>query len=61
MAVPGEVRGFYEAWSKFGRLPWSDLFQPAISRCENGFIVEADLSGAIQQYEDVMFSDPNFK
>lgn len=61
MAVPGDVRGYYEAWNKFGRLPWSDLFQPAIQRCEEGFIVEKDLSKAIKQYEEVMYSDPNFR
>jgi gamma-glutamyltranspeptidase / glutathione hydrolase / leukotriene-C4 hydrolase len=61
VAIPGDVRGYYEAWSKFGRLPWSELFQPAILRCEHGFIVEEDLSGAIKQYEDVMYSDPNFR
>ncbi len=30
VTVPGTVRGFYEAHSRFGSFDWSDLFQPAI-------------------------------
>ncbi|KAK2151985.1 hypothetical protein LSH36_343g01029 [Paralvinella palmiformis] len=59
IAVPGEVKGFYAAWQRYGRLPWSDLFQPSIRLCEEGFIVEGSLSGAIQSYEDDIRKDPN--
>lgn len=39
VTVPGAVRGFAEMHKKFGRLPWKDLFEPAIYYAENGFPV----------------------
>jgi gamma-glutamyltranspeptidase / glutathione hydrolase len=35
--VPGVIAGLAEAHSRFGRLPWSDLLQPAIRLCHDGF------------------------
>ncbi len=35
--VPGEVKGFYEAWKKYGELAWKDLVQPTINMARNGF------------------------
>jgi gamma-glutamyltranspeptidase/glutathione hydrolase len=39
VTVPGCVRGWEELHEKFGRLPWRDLFQPAIYYAQNGFPV----------------------
>lgn len=35
--VPGEVKGSYEAWKKYGKLAWKDLVQPSIDMAKNGF------------------------
>ncbi|KAJ7375034.1 hypothetical protein OS493_001764 [Desmophyllum pertusum] len=35
--VPGEVKGFYEAWKKYGKLSWKELVQPSIDMATNGF------------------------
>jgi len=59
IAVPGEVSGLYAAWQMFGRVPWAELVQPTIDLCEEGFIVERDLSLAIRQYETAIRADPN--
>jgi len=47
IGIPGEIRGFHEAWKQFGRLPWRDLFQPAIRLCVEGFVMERSLAEAI--------------
>lgn len=37
--VPGTVMGLWEAYQKFGKLPWSELLTPAIGYAKNGFKV----------------------
>lgn len=37
--VPGSVAGMESAWRRFGRLPWSDLLQPAIRLARDGFVI----------------------
>jgi len=39
VTVPGCVDGWEKMHKRFGRLPWKDLFQPAIYYAENGFPV----------------------
>jgi gamma-glutamyltranspeptidase/glutathione hydrolase len=40
VTVPGVVRGFWEAHSRFGRIAWEELFQPAIRLARDGWTVE---------------------
>jgi gamma-glutamyltranspeptidase/glutathione hydrolase len=39
VTVPGAVEGWARMHQKFGKLPWKDLFQPAIAYAEQGFPV----------------------
>ncbi|MBM5783089.1 MAG: gamma-glutamyltransferase [Pelagibacterales bacterium] len=39
VGAPGLLKNMYEAHKKYGKLPWKDLFQPAIKIAQNGFIV----------------------
>ena len=48
IAVPGAIRGFHEAWQRYGQLPWSSLFQPAIDQAEKGIEVAGSLANYIQ-------------
>lgn len=38
VAVPGTVRGLFDAHARFGRLPWARLVEPAVGLAE-GFVV----------------------
>jgi gamma-glutamyltranspeptidase / glutathione hydrolase len=40
VTVPGAVEGWNKLHERFGRLPWKDLFSPAIFYAENGFAVQ---------------------
>ncbi len=39
IVVPGAVDGWAKMHERFGKLPWKDLFQPAIAYAEQGFPV----------------------
>jgi gamma-glutamyltranspeptidase / glutathione hydrolase len=39
VTVPGVVRGWWALHEKFGKLPWAELFQPAIHLARTGFPV----------------------
>ncbi len=45
VTVPGCVRGWEHMHQRFGRLPWRDLFQPAMYYCEHGFPVTELVQG----------------
>src|SRR5690349_12885354 len=47
VGVPGTVAMLFEAHRRFGRLPWRDLFAPAIRLAEHGFPVSPRLAAAI--------------
>jgi gamma-glutamyltranspeptidase/glutathione hydrolase len=39
VTVPGAVEGWSQSHSRFGRLPWKDLFAPAIYYAEHGYAI----------------------
>jgi gamma-glutamyltranspeptidase/glutathione hydrolase len=47
VGVPGTVALLFEAHRRHGRLPWRDLFPPAIRLAEQGFAVSPRLAAAI--------------
>ncbi|XP_076234085.1 glutathione hydrolase 1 proenzyme isoform X2 [Calliopsis andreniformis] len=54
VAVPGELRGYWEAHQKYGRLPWSDLFEPTISLCAVGSRVNNYLAAYLSRKESMI-------
>jgi gamma-glutamyltranspeptidase / glutathione hydrolase len=58
VAVPGAVRGFAYLQSRFGRLPWRQLFLPAQRLAALGFPVSHALADALKSHESVVKSSP---
>lgn len=50
--IPGELRGYYEAWKKYGKLQWNELFEPTIKLCEEGVPVNEHLATNLAALED---------
>lgn len=61
VAVPGELAGYYEAWQRFGRLPWRRLVQPTIDMCRHGYRVQRSLADAIRDKEHAIRNNPSLK
>jgi gamma-glutamyltranspeptidase / glutathione hydrolase len=52
VGVPGTPMLLEEVHSRYGRLPWAELIEPAIERAEAGFEVSPRLAGAIADAEE---------
>ncbi|XP_078682151.1 scoloptoxin SSD14-like [Branchiostoma floridae x Branchiostoma belcheri] len=59
VAVPGQVRGLWEAHQRYGQLPWRDLFLPAIRLAEEGTCVGKHLARALRTRKDVVLDRKN--
>ncbi|XP_065664293.1 glutathione hydrolase 1 proenzyme [Hydra vulgaris] len=58
VAVPGELRGMQLAHEKFGKLPWKDLFEPAIKLAKEGFHITDSLQIALNKWKKDVFDEP---
>ena len=59
VTVPGCVRGWEALHAKFGRLPWADLFQPAIYYAQNGFPVAEMVAENWREFQQALADDPH--
>lgn len=48
VGVPGNIRLMQEAHEKWGKLPWANLFAPAIRLAEDGFTVNKTMESRLQ-------------
>lgn len=44
IAVPGELKGYWDAHQKYGKLEWAELVWPTIELCRQGHLVTPFLS-----------------
>jgi gamma-glutamyltranspeptidase/glutathione hydrolase len=59
VTVPGCVDGWERLHKKFGRVPWSDLFRPAIHYARKGFPVTELIQGSWQAALSKLHADKN--
>jgi gamma-glutamyltranspeptidase/glutathione hydrolase len=59
VSIPGIVDGWLLAHERFGKLPLSDVFAPAIELCERGFPVSHRLSNSLVPEHERFSSDPH--
>ncbi|MBH1991854.1 MAG: gamma-glutamyltransferase [Sphingomonadaceae bacterium] len=61
VGVPGNLRLAWDAHKKWGKLPWADLFQPAIRAAEDGFEVRQRLDTAMKAVAPVWADFPEIQ
>ncbi|EQB30980.1 gamma-glutamyltransferase [Sphingobium ummariense] len=61
VGVPGNLRLAKAAHDKWGKLPWADLFQPAIRLAEGGFEVRQRLDTALKALAPVWTDFPEIQ
>lgn len=58
VAVPGELKGYWEVYQKFGgQVPWRDLVQPTIDMCKEGILVTEYLEEVLASKFDLISND----
>ncbi|XP_013421791.1 glutathione hydrolase 1 proenzyme [Lingula anatina] len=57
IGVPGEIRGYWLAHQRFGKLPWRELFVPTINMCRSGIKVGKALEKALIALEKYILND----
>ena len=58
VGVPGTVRALALAHQRYGKLPWAQLFEPAITLAEQGFIISPRLATLLQK-DPYLAKDPD--
>lgn len=62
VGVPGELRGFEEAYKAHGGgVSWERLFEPNIKLCEEGWTVPAELSRRLKLFGQFMIGQPEWE
>lgn len=61
IAVPGELKGYWELHVKYGKLPWARLFDPVIELCRNGHVVSPYLAGVLQKERSAIMKAPSLR
>lgn len=56
VTVPGTVQGWGQLSQRWGRLPWSDLFENAFKLASEGFLVNVPFGQSIQSYAAALAS-----
>lgn len=58
IAVPGELKGYWELHQRYGKLKWSELFDPVIELCRKGHVVSPYLANILQKFKQSVISSP---
>lgn len=63
IAVPGQIRGLWEAKQKYGnpQVSWESLIQPSINLCLEGIPVSLDTAQSLKSKRYWILQDPGMK
>lgn len=58
IAVPGELKGYWELHKEYGKLEWSRLFKPVIELCRRGHEVSKYLANILRVRKSIVANSP---
>jgi gamma-glutamyltranspeptidase/glutathione hydrolase/leukotriene-C4 hydrolase len=58
VGVPGELKGYWDAHQRYGRLTWEEVIMPTISVCEEGYIMNKHQSDSLDSRAEHVHKDP---
>ncbi|KAF4527856.1 hypothetical protein B566_EDAN016501, partial [Ephemera danica] len=61
VAVPGELKGYWEAHKRYGKLPWRRLVEPSIKLCEEGSILSKYQANLFKKREEKITGSPTIR
>lgn len=61
IAIPGELKGYWELHQKYGKLKWERLFEPTIELCIKGVPVTNFIWGAMLENEQIIQEEPTLR
>jgi len=61
IAIPGELKGYWEAYQEYGRLPWHKLVEPTIDLCTKGHRVSSYLASILKRRESIILAEPSLR
>jgi gamma-glutamyltranspeptidase/glutathione hydrolase len=61
ITVPGMVDAWWSVWTRYGRLPWERLIEPAVRYAADGFPVSRNLREWIAKDRDLIAADPGLR
>ncbi|XP_058468197.1 glutathione hydrolase 1 proenzyme-like isoform X2 [Malaya genurostris] len=57
IATPGELKGYWEAHKRFGKLSWREIIQPTIDICRKGFEMSKHMYDSLHTNSKVLSDD----
>ncbi|XP_055618642.1 glutathione hydrolase 1 proenzyme-like isoform X2 [Toxorhynchites rutilus septentrionalis] len=57
ITTPGELKGYWEAHKRFGKLPWKKIMQPSIDLCKDGFEMSKHMYDSLHTNAKVKFDE----
>ncbi|XP_013145262.1 PREDICTED: gamma-glutamyltranspeptidase 1-like isoform X1 [Papilio polytes] len=60
LGVPGELRGLWAAYKRWGKLPWESLVAPTLDLCENGYVMSKVLFDGLESAPYIK-NDPHLR
>ncbi|XP_068085022.1 scoloptoxin SSD14 isoform X2 [Anabrus simplex] len=61
VGVPGELKGYWEAHQRYGKLPWADVVAPALKVCEEGYNMTKHQADALFFNPDAIRKDSTLR